>query len=141
MLRTLGDQHNATLRQVHFLAVGTRAGAAEHYRFAHVTASPAKHEPFGLVLIESLACGTPVVGATPGGMASIVNGDTIGRLAACDDARAIAAAILHCIDLSRRPETPGRCREHAQRWDWETSVGPAHEALYAEAASRTNARR
>ena len=31
--------------------------------------------------------------------------------------------------------TPTRCVEHARRWDWDQSVGPAHLALYTRLAS------
>lgn len=63
-------------------------------------------EPFGMVMIESLACGTPVV-ATPAGSApEIVSPGETGYL--CSDAAALIDAIPRAAGLDR-----GRCRADA----------------------------
>jgi glycosyltransferase involved in cell wall biosynthesis len=97
---------------------------------------PSEHEAFGLVLAESLACGTPVVCTDDGGMPEIVNDPAIGRTFPVGDVDAFAQALDDVIDLARDPLTPARCRESALRWDWQTSVGPKHEALYRRVARR-----
>src|SRR3712207_6191461 len=43
-----------------------------YYRAADVTVMPSTYESFGLVAVESLACGTPVVASRVGGLATIV---------------------------------------------------------------------
>jgi glycosyltransferase involved in cell wall biosynthesis len=96
---------------------------------------PSEHEAFGLVLVESLASGTPVVAAASGGIAEIVDpGAGVGALTPVGDIGALAAAIVETVRLAADPETPARCAAHAQRWSWD-SVGPAHLAAY-EAALR-----
>ena len=43
-------------------------GMADHYRAAGVFALPSRYEPFGMTAIEAMACGTPCVVTTHGGL-------------------------------------------------------------------------
>lgn len=106
------------------------ASMPDLYRAATVTALPSSDEALGLVLLESLACGTPVVAGDDGGPLEIVTDDRVGRLVPPRDAERLAAALCDVIDLSRAEGTAARCAEHARRWDWATRVGPEHEAVY-----------
>jgi phosphatidylinositol alpha-mannosyltransferase len=116
---------------VDVLGAGDPSEVPGRYRRATVTVLPSVQEAFGLVLVESLACGTPVVGTDSGGPASIVDDERIGRIVRARDAASLADGINACIDLARADGTPARCREHAMRWDWDSSVGPLHERVYA----------
>lgn len=49
-------------------------------------------EPFGLIVLEAMACGRPVVGVNAGGVKETVD-DTVGQLARSADPRHYAAAI------------------------------------------------
>jgi phosphatidylinositol alpha-mannosyltransferase len=115
---------------VDVLGAGDLDDVARRYREATVTVLPARDEAFGLVLVESLASGTPVVCADQGGMPAIVDDPGVGRVVRFGDDEALAAGLADAIDLASRPDTARRCTEHARRWDWVTSVGPAHEAVY-----------
>jgi glycosyltransferase involved in cell wall biosynthesis len=110
--------------------VGPEVDMAEEYRRAWVTTLPARFEAFGLVLIESLASGTPVVCSRDGGMTDIVDDPRVGRVAPFADVAALRGALSEALALAHRRETPLRCSEHARRWDWRTVVGPAYESLY-----------
>jgi phosphatidylinositol alpha-mannosyltransferase len=110
----------------------TQVPIAKVYPRATVTVLPSRWEAFGLVLVESLACGTPVVCNDEGGMIEIVDRPSVGRVAQWGDVGGLSAALLETIALARRPETPRLCVEHARSWDWETIVGPAHERLYLD---------
>ena len=58
-------------------------------------------EPFGLVMIEAFACGTPVIAYDRGSVAEVIDHGVTGFIVR-DDAEAIAAARrLHEIDRSR----------------------------------------
>lgn len=109
------------------------AGAPEAlpglYAGAHVTVLPSRNEAFGLVLAESLASGTPVVGCTGGGAEEIV-APGVGEIVRHGDADALATAIITVLPLALDPATADRCVARAQLWDWQTSIGPQHEALY-----------
>jgi len=93
------------------------------YRRAQVTVLPSLDEAFGLVLVESLAAGTPVVGTNSGGIPEIISDPAIGRLAAADDPEDLADAITACLDLGSDTDLSERCRRFARRWDWD-QVGP-----------------
>ena len=100
------------------------------YRQAWVTVLPSTAEAFGMALIESLACGTPVVArADGGGPADIV---TPGTGVLCDAAPgALAAAVTQALELAAAPSTAAACRSRGELFDWRRVVVPRLEALYA----------
>jgi glycosyltransferase involved in cell wall biosynthesis len=102
------------------------------YRSASVTVLPSEDEAFGLVLVESLAAGTPVVAARSGGCPEILTDERVGRLFRPGDAADLARAIGEALELSAKSATVGACREHAAAWDWSRLV-ERYEAVYAEA--------
>jgi glycosyltransferase involved in cell wall biosynthesis len=53
------------------------------YSHAYVFVGPSRHEPFGAIFVEALACGTPVVSVAKGGPLEIVEPETTGLL--CPD--------------------------------------------------------
>ncbi len=64
-----------------------------YYAAADVCVVPSHYEPFGLVTIEAMACGTPVVGSDVGGLQFTVVPEQTGLLAPPKDVAAFAAAI------------------------------------------------
>jgi glycosyltransferase involved in cell wall biosynthesis len=81
------------------------ARALGHARVAVVT--PDWDEPYGLVVAEALACGTPVAGIGRGALPELLT-DEVGVLAPPGDLGALAHAILAAGRLDRRA-----CRDHA----------------------------
>jgi glycosyltransferase involved in cell wall biosynthesis len=71
--------------------------------------TPMWDEPYGLVVAEAMACGTPVVAFDRGGIPELI-GPHAGRLVPPGDVTALAAAIPEVIRLSRH-----RVHEHASR--------------------------
>jgi glycosyltransferase involved in cell wall biosynthesis len=116
------------------LGAGELDDVAGYYARATMTVLPSVDEAFGLVLVESLATGTPVVGVASGGPTEIVDDHHIGRLAEPRDPASLAAAILDVISLAADPATPARCARHARRWDWADHVGPLHVEVYEHVA-------
>lgn len=104
------------------------------YAAATVTVLPSLDEAFGLVIVESLATGTPVVAMRSGGPTEIVDRPDVGRLATPGEAASLAQAICAVIKLAADAATPGRCALHARRWDWTDAIGPMHERVYEQAA-------
>jgi glycosyltransferase involved in cell wall biosynthesis len=111
------------------IGVGDPADLPGLYASAHVTVLPSRQEAFGLVLAESLASGTPIVGCRNGGADDIVSPE-VGRIVDHGNAEQLATAIEEVLDLAAAPGIAARCVERAALWDWTTSVGPLHERLY-----------
>ncbi len=63
-----------------------------------ITVVPSVEEPLGLVAIESLAAGTPVVAANTGGLPEIVQHEKTGLLVPPSDSDALATAIMRYIN-------------------------------------------
>lgn len=53
---------------------------------------PSRREPFGLVALEAMACGLPVVGSNEGGLPEFINSQ-VGTLVSPEDEESFCAAI------------------------------------------------
>ena len=107
---------------------------AEAYGRAWVSALPSRGDSFGLVLVEALACGRPVVASNLDALPEVVDREDIGRLFDGDDERALAKALLEALELAEDPATPRACRARAEGFSIERCVS-AHEELYRELLS------
>lgn len=108
-----GPQRDALARDhpsAHF--VGERHGAAlaETYAGADVFVFPSLTDTFGLVLLESLASGTPIAAHPVTGPADILEGAAPGVGALDHD---LQAAAMRALSGDR-----GACRTHAERFSW-----------------------
>ena len=81
------------------------------------------HEPFGLVMVEALACGTPVIAFREGAAPEIVSDGRTGFL--CDDEIGMADAIGRIGEISR-----AACRAEAEGYFSSTRMVAEHVALY-----------
>ena len=107
------------------------------FRSADVTALPSSlPESFGLVLIESLACATPVIASNIPGVRTVVNHGSDGLLVEAESSTALAEAIWQILsDDATRREMGRRGRAKAEaRYGWE-QIGLQLEEIYQEALS------
>jgi glycosyltransferase involved in cell wall biosynthesis len=88
--------------------------AAGLMRSLDVLVAPSHQEPFGTVLAEAMAVGTPVVATRVGGLAEVVQDGVTGRLVEPGDPVALAAAVSEV--LARRGEMGAAARAHARRF-------------------------
>jgi phosphatidyl-myo-inositol alpha-mannosyltransferase len=129
-------------KDVEFLDVGNLADLPNLYGQAAVTVLPSVEEAFGMTLVESLACGTPIVGSRAGGIPDIVQ-DGVGFTFDPGDSHhnpsnpeGLASAIKEAIQLHNDPCVHARCRRSAERFGWQ-QIGPRIEDIY-QAAARWN---
>ena len=97
---------DSKLKDVHFMGHLACMQLRNLYSTADVGVVPSRREPFGLVAIEALACGCPVVATNQGGLTDIIN-DKVGALVDVDDAFGLAAAIQNEL---YRPDSEERHR-------------------------------
>ena len=83
------------------------------YSSADVSVVPSRREPFGLVAIEALACGAPVIATNQGGLPDIIN-DDVGALVDVDDAFGLSAAIQREIFRPDRKERGQKAAKYAK---------------------------
>jgi glycosyltransferase involved in cell wall biosynthesis len=95
---------------------------APAYGEAWVGVLPAVGEAFGLVLVEALACGTPVVGYAQGGIPEIVDRPQIGRLFDELTAESCARALSEALELAHDRDVAHRCRDRAADFSSEKST-------------------
>jgi len=104
---------------------------AEYYRTADIYCSPATHgESFGIVLLEAMACGKPVVASSIEGYASVLHHGEDGLLVEPKNEEALAKALLEVIeDRSLREKLSSNGIINAQKYSW-TNVSQRVLDLY-----------
>ena len=85
------------LHSVRFLGNVNQTALRRLYNIADVNLVPSRREPFGLVAIEAMACGIPVIATNQGGLPDFVN-DSVGALVRPEDPEDLAEAILRVLD-------------------------------------------
>jgi glycosyltransferase involved in cell wall biosynthesis len=76
------------------------SGLADHYRMCDVFAMPSKGEGFGIVFLEALACGRPVIAGNRDGSRDALLDGELGFLVDPDSPEAVAAALMDVLDES-----------------------------------------
>ncbi|MBZ0304175.1 MAG: glycosyltransferase, partial [Anaerolineae bacterium] len=116
---------------VHFAGIKQPSEVAEFMRRSAVVVLPSRRESFGTVLVEALACGTPVVATRCGGPEDIVTPNN-GYLVPMDDPRELAAALEQVLSQRSRFDSRQLSAQAIQQYSWRQV---AHKVvdLYKEA--------
>jgi glycosyltransferase involved in cell wall biosynthesis len=114
-------------KQIIYIGELTSEHTKQWYLHARATLFPIQWgEPFGLVLIESMACGTPVIAFNEGSVPEIiVHGKTGFVVNSMDD---MIGAVEHIDDIK-----PNECRRHVQTNFSITKMASKYSALYQQA--------
>jgi glycosyltransferase involved in cell wall biosynthesis len=117
--------------RVTFLGRQPPAEVARLMAESAVVVLPSRAESFGAVLVEGLACGTPVVATRCGGPEDIVT-DAVGKLVPVGDPEALATALAVVLAEPDRYD-PSLLRAYAvENFDWDPIVDRVHD-VYLEA--------
>lgn len=111
-LEDLADK-NGVRRHVHFLSGLSYPELAACYSACEIFALPSRGEGFGLVYLEAMACGKPVIGGAHGGAPEIIQDGVTGYLVPHGDAMHLATSIetlLRDPQLAREMGARGRQR-------------------------------
>ncbi len=133
-LQALAAQLEITKR-VHFMGARQQHELPVIYSAANVTIIPSYHESFGLVAVESLACGTPVVATHAGGLKAVIRqGETGYLVPRCPgffaerlDTLLQNPALLKRMRLAARPSV--------LQFSWE-NVASKVQAMYEDVISK-----
>jgi glycosyltransferase involved in cell wall biosynthesis len=94
---------------VEFVGFKTGRALAEYYAQADVFVFPSRWETFGLVMIEAMACGTPVAAYPAPGPLDVIDPGITGVMD-----KDLATATYKCMGLDRETVWYG-----SQRWSWQ----------------------
>jgi len=99
----------------------SRGDLGNWYRWADVTCVPSIDEALGMVVLESLVAGTPIVGSAVGGIPFMVQEEVNGLLVPPSDPDALASALAR---ISREPAFLGQLKQASAqsilpRFSWE----------------------
>jgi glycosyltransferase involved in cell wall biosynthesis len=133
-------------KQAHSLGLGNVVTFAGHvsdeelpqyYAACDLAVLPSRDrsEGFGLVLLEAMACGKPVIGCNVGGISDVVQQGEDGLLVDPERSETLSEAILalaHDDELRKRMGTNGR--NHAESHDWSRTI-EATIHVYTEATT------
>jgi glycosyltransferase involved in cell wall biosynthesis len=99
--------------RVHMAGAPDDAALVALYQRAACLALPSTEEGFGMVVIEAMACGVPVVATRCGGPEGIISDGIDGRLVPLSDAQALAVALEAVHSNAEANERMGRAARQA----------------------------
>ena len=107
MLETYKKQYPDVI----FTGFKTGKSLAEYYANADVFVFPSRWETFGIVMIEAMACGTPVAAFPCDGPKDVIDDGITGYMD-----KNLADAVFMCMQLDRE-----KVLEGSQRWTWDNA--------------------
>jgi D-inositol-3-phosphate glycosyltransferase len=91
-----------------------------YYSAAEVVVMPSHYESFGIVALEAMACGTPVIASQVGGLAFLVQDGVTGYTIPAEDHDALCDRLTGILgDESLRQQMGRNAAKYARNYDWE----------------------
>ncbi|GAB4534787.1 MAG: glycosyltransferase family 4 protein [Anaerolineae bacterium] len=110
------------LGDVHFIGYVTDQELARYYQSSHVLCAPSTgFESFGMVLLEAMAAGTPIVASDIKGYRGVLNHQVEGLLVPPRDVDALADALIHLLKhpgLRQAMSRAGQVTASQYNWDY-----------------------
>jgi len=117
-LQSLRDEYGLK-EMVTFLGKRSQETLPYYYSAAEVVVVPSFYESFGMVALEAMACGTPVVASEVGGLAFLVQDGVTGYTVPVDDPSMLANRLTTLIREPENRERMGQqACEYAQEYSW-----------------------
>jgi len=104
----------------------------EFFEKVDILLVPSWEEPFGIVILESMATGIPVISTSAGGPLDIIHSGVNGLLVPPRNPPALAAAVRSLSDLQLRADIAERARKHVEATYDIQKVIPKIEGFYRE---------
>ncbi|HUF50526.1 MAG TPA: N-acetyl-alpha-D-glucosaminyl L-malate synthase BshA [Longimicrobiales bacterium] len=118
------------------LFLGKQASVAELLACSDVFLLPSEMESFGLVALEAMACGVPVIATDTGGLPEVVEHGVSGYLAAIGDVDTMAEAAIQLLcNPDEWRQFSAAARVGAERFSADVVVSQ-YESFYAEVLAR-----
>jgi D-inositol-3-phosphate glycosyltransferase len=115
-----------------FLGKRAQSSLPYYYSAADVLVMPSHYESFGMVALEAMACGTPVVASQVGGLAFLIQDGETGFVVPGGDSEALSERLTQLISQPELRERLGRqAAEYARAYSWENITSRILE-LYQE---------
>ena len=109
---------------IRFLGKKDQDSLPYYYSAAEVVVVPSHYESFGMVALEAMACGAPVVASETGGLAHLVQDGETGYFVPAADPSALADRLEHILlDKTLRDRLSGNAVQYARRFAWPHIVG------------------
>jgi len=106
-------------RMVVFLGKRAQSTLPYYYSAADVLVMPSHYESFGMVALEAMACGTPVIASQVGGLAYLVKDGETGYHVPDQDPQALCDKLLLILgDPEQREKMGLRAAEYAKDYAW-----------------------
>ncbi|MEA2036566.1 MAG: glycosyltransferase family 4 protein [Nanoarchaeota archaeon] len=115
------------LKNIKFLGRLPQNALPNYYSNADLFVNPRIAEPFGIVFLEAMACGTPVIGGKEGGPKEFVTND-IGFLADNRDPKDIAKKILKAADSDLEKMGKNARKKVEKEFTWDVVAKRLYEA-------------
>ena len=110
-------------QRVHFVAAMGQEHLMYYFNAADVCVVPSRYESFGLVALEAMACGTPVIARKVGGLQSLVKHGMTGYLVPWHCPEPLANQLEVILENNLLREKMGYHAESwAKTWTWESTV-------------------
>jgi D-inositol-3-phosphate glycosyltransferase len=125
---------------VTFLGAKDQDTLSYYYSAAEMVVMPSDYESFGMVALEAMACGTPVIASDVGGLAFLVKDGRTGYRVPARDHAGLADRILRLLDDDALRRTVGyRASCWAESYAW-PNIADQIEDVYAGLLDGTGTR-
>lgn len=115
------------IKDIYFIGNQTHEQMVQLFNLGDLAVLPSNFEPFGLVAVEALACGTPVIAGNVGGMKTIVT-EEVGSKIEPGDFKTLATKIIHFLESDFKINNKEKILAYVRKnYSWTNTVSHIRE--------------